>query len=355
MKRLGHPLSISLVLASSTLFACSDNASDSEPYAEILSDVDFGAQLTVIESDGTTWSGAAGNATAADPMTTDHVLLVGSNTKMLTAAIVLQLVEEGALGLDDPAATWVPALRDDISIRMLLSHTSGLGEYFEHDAMTADGYDGITQAWTPSDLVDLGVAVRDEGPSNEARYANTNYIALGLVVEAVTGEVFEDVLDARIFAPLGMTSAGLLSAADPVPSEIAFGAGGELGAVTLEHPSVGWAAGSAYMSSADLARFLSAAASGELYSAAVLSEQLHPVDWREFDMPGLDGSFGLGVMLFDAQGTRIDGHLGGVTGFTGVALVDEESGTTAVLLTNQDDMAITASLAFGTMGIDLAI
>ncbi|HWB81034.1 MAG TPA: serine hydrolase domain-containing protein [Nannocystaceae bacterium] len=363
MQRLIDSLPFVLALASTPLVGCADSESgddaptspNADRYAEALATIDFGAQVTVIEPDGTTWSGAAGNAAVNEPMNTDHVLLLGSATKMLTTTIVLQLVDEGALALDDTAAQWVPQLRDDITVRMLLQHESGMGEYFDSDAMTRDGRAGVSESWTPAELIALGQEVGDIGPTNEVFYSNTNFIALGLVIEAITQRTYEAVLDERIFAPLELESAGLMMGGDAFPDTLAYGESGALGVVTHEHPSVGWAAGSAYMSSDDLARFLVAASHGELYSDELLAQQLVPGEWKGDDSPGVDASYGLGLQMYDIAGTRFDGHLGHVDGFAAAALLDESTGTTVVALTNQQDNAVAAFLALDVLGYDVGM
>jgi D-alanyl-D-alanine carboxypeptidase len=175
------------------------------------------------------------------------------------------------------------------------------------------------------------------------------------VIEAITGRSLEDALQDRIFVPLGMTSAGLMMTGDPFPTNMALGASGSLGVVTRYHPSVGWAAGSAYMTSADLAHFVSAMLSGELYDSALVSEQRRTSDWTGNDAEGVDSSYGLGVIAFDVQGRRLEGHLGGVDGFTSAALRDSESGMTTIVLSNQNDMMRTVLLALEAMEIDLGM
>ena len=191
-------------------------------YERILSHVDSdSAQLTVIDASAGTWSGASG-----DDVTTEQAFLIGSNTKVLTAAVVLQLVEEGALSLEESASIWVPQLDPAITIRDLLQHTSGIGEYFDHDEMTAHDGAAMADEWRPEELIALGLEVRDDGPQATATYANTNYIALGLVVEAVEERSIGATLSERLFAPLGMTRSGLLLSGDPVPAHLVLGEGG---------------------------------------------------------------------------------------------------------------------------------
>ena len=305
-------------------------------YERALKRVDSpGAQLTVTSAAGAPWDGAVGLAAPDDPMTVEHAFLVGSNTKMMTATVVLQLIDEGALALTDPVATWVPSLDPAITVRHVLQHTSGLGDYFEHPTLAADDEARASEVWAPEALVALGREVRDDGPQATGTYANTNFIVAGLVVEALEQRPLDAVFDARLFGPLGMRDSGLLVSGDLTPSHLAMGDGGQHGVLTRYDPSVGWAAGSAYATGADMQRFLGAIMTGELLSDASHEAQHAPIDADlGFEEDGVHTAYGLGVMVVEAQGQTIVGHLGGVDGFTTASFADPDSGAQVVLLSN---------------------
>jgi D-alanyl-D-alanine carboxypeptidase len=318
------------------LLAVASGCSTEARYQAITEDVDApGAELTVIQPDGVTSTHVAGVARGDEPVTPDQPFLIGSNTKMLTTAVVLQLVDEGRITLDESASPYVPALQASISVRNLLQHTSGLGEYFENDVFDEETGAGYDQAWTPDELLELGMEVSDTGPTDVVNYANTNFIAAGMLVEAVEGQPFGDVLHERILEPLKMTGSGLLEDMDEAPSNLVWGEAGALGTITRYHPSVGWAAGSAYATSADFARFMSAMFSAELYSSDLLSEQLERGDWDEYDSDQMESSYGLGTMIVDVDGGVILGHLGGLDGFGSAAMYQQDTGAIAVMLTNR--------------------
>jgi D-alanyl-D-alanine carboxypeptidase len=333
-----------LVLSAALAFplALSAACSAETRYQRIVDRVDSpGAQLAVIEPGGHLWTGAAGEAAPGVPVSDEHAFLLGSNTKVFTAAVVLQLVDEGLLDLDASATTWVPQLDPAITIRDLLQHTSGLGEYFEHEWMTADGRAAMADPWTPEELIDLGQEVRDDGPQSTATYANTNFIAAGLVIEAIEGRSFGEVLTDRVLSPLGMDSSGLAQTGEVAPAHVALGEGGVWGVPTWVDPSVGWAAGSAYASALDLARFYEAALSGELYGSDLVDAQLAAVEADlGFGGEGLKTFYGLGMMVVEVDGKRIIGHRGGTQGATSLAIQDPGTGAIAVLLTNTSDVDI---------------
>jgi CubicO group peptidase (beta-lactamase class C family) len=118
----------------------------------------------------------------------DTVSALGSVTKSFTAVVIMQLVEEGKLSLDDTIDTWFPDQpnADEITVRMLLSHTSGLANYISGDNSLEPRW---AREYAPSELVAeanrLGPV--DEPGSSIAHYSNTNYILLGLIIEAITG------------------------------------------------------------------------------------------------------------------------------------------------------------------------
>lgn len=308
---------------------------DQSPYRSILDTIATpGAQLLVIEPDGDTWFGVTGDATTDEPMTTDHQLLIGSNTKTWTAAVTLMLVEEGALSLDDSASVWVTELDPAITVRDLLRQTSGLGEYFAHPDMQGH----LGDAWTPDELIALGREVRDDGPGPSV-YANTNYIALGLIIESIEQQPFVDVIQGRVLDPLGLANSGIITDPETIPSTVAYGDGGAFEVVTPSHPSVGWAAGAGYSSAEDLASFYRAMLGGELYDDALLTLQLDAVPSDlGFGQPGVTEAYGLGLMRLDVGGQALTGHLGAVAGFHGWGLRDDESGALAVVLTNNSEV-----------------
>ncbi|MBX2803179.1 MAG: beta-lactamase family protein [Myxococcales bacterium] len=290
-----------------------------------------GAQLVVRAPTGSTWAGASGVAEQDTPMTVDHGFLVGSNTKMMTATVILQLVDEGTLSLDDSAAGWVEGLDPAITVRDLLRHTSGLGDYFEADEVA----DAADQPWSPQTLITYGQQVRDDGPQSTGTYANTNFIAAGLIIESLEGRPLDEVFEERLFAPLGMHDSGLLLTGDPIPGHLAQGDGGEHGQVTRWDASVGWAAGSAYATGTDLLRFLDAVVDGELLSDELHEAQLAPLPTDlGFEEEGVTTAYGLGVMVVQARGQTILGHLGGVDGFTTASFADPDTGARVVLLAN---------------------
>lgn len=142
---------------------------------------------------------------ARTPITPQTSFRLASVSKQFTAAAILLLMEDGALQLDDPAFRWLPSLPDaarDVTIRQLLTHTSGLVDY--EDVIPAN----LTRQLRDADVLTLletqhSIYFR---PGEGYRYSNSGYALLALIVEKASGKTFANFLRERIFVPLGMSS-----------------------------------------------------------------------------------------------------------------------------------------------------
>ncbi|WP_211302687.1 serine hydrolase domain-containing protein [Allonocardiopsis opalescens] len=242
---------------------------------------------------------------------------VGSVTKTFVATVVLQLADEGRLGLDDPIERHLPGVvpgGEDISVRQLLNHTSGLYNYTE--AMDAT-YDNMLRPYTPQEL--LGFAFEHDPyfpPGEGWHYSNTNYAVAGLLIEELTGTPYGEQVERRILRPLGLRHTSVPGDDMTLPRPHARGYepapdGGGLRDVTELHPSGAWAAGEMVSTTADLERFLDALMEGRLTSDESLAEM------RETVATGVPGNaYGLGVASSDLScGGEVWGHSGGIFGF----------------------------------------
>ena len=139
----------------------------------------------------------------------------GSVGKQFTSALVLQLVEDGRLGLDDPISRWFPEgpLRwRKITVRHLLTHTSGIPDYVDS---TLD----YRRDYSEDDLVRLAASLHPLfEPGARWSYSNTGYVLLGIIIRRITGTFYGDLLRSQIFEPLGMRTARIISESDIVPN-----------------------------------------------------------------------------------------------------------------------------------------
>ncbi|MFG3296847.1 serine hydrolase domain-containing protein [Streptomyces sp. NPDC048179] len=318
-------------------------------------DVDAGAPglaVRVERGDGRTISLARQAAwTRRDHRLSAHdQFRMGSNTKTMIGVLVLQLVAEHRLSLADPVERWLPGLVPggrNITLRMLLNHTSGLFDYIFDPGVLAHVTGADTSDVTPAEL--LAVAAQYPPlfpPGAEYAYSNTNYVALGLVLEKATGESVATLLRRRITRPLGLRDtylatngvsrdgdrlaaayepdaahlAPLLPPGAPAGTAFAGPARGDHVLVTSVNPAWAWTAGAIVSTPADEQRFLRALASGRLLPPAQLAEMRTTV----VEVPGDPDSarYGLGIEEYVSPCGPVWGHTGGVPGYSSVNYTD---------------------------------
>ena len=283
---------------------------------------------------------AAGESDVAGAvaMQPDDLFHVASITKTYTAAVVLQLYEEGALSLDDTIDGWVADIPsgDTITIRHLLNHSSGIPDYaIDEDALAAAG-DLADVVWSPQDLVD--VALEQEplfDPGRKTSYSNTNYILLGMVIEQETGVGYGEAVRARLLDPLGLEYTWV-EGCEELPKELVHGYSPEGDDVSDDiHPSRTWAAGAVVATADDLRRWGQALyLDGEVVSSDTLALM------QSENNGGWPIQFGLGVMIITQPPPlqTLVGHTGGhLAGASTALFVHEETGTVGVALLNAYD------------------
>lgn len=256
--------------------------------------------------------------------------------KTFTATAILRLVEQGRVRLDAPVGAYLPDYPDRdaaarITIEHLLTHSSGLGNYWEAIA------DKAPQAYVRlADFVPLFAGrPLDFAPGAQFAYSNVGYVVLGLVIEAVTGEPYQDHVRRTIFAPLGM-AASHFHPLDLVVSNRATGfvrdeaAPGAWRSNQFVNQYRGNSAGGGYGSAGDLLRFADALAGNRLLGAATRANATR----GRFDYAR--GRYGLGFSEEIVNGHRITGHSGGHIGIAGELMMFEDLGWTCVILTNGD-------------------
>jgi len=280
----------------------------------------LGMAMAVRIADGTVISKASGYS---DPSETkawsvDTVSAIGSVTKTFTAVIIMQLVEEGKLSLDNTIDTWFPELPngDRITVRMLLSHTSGLANYISAENVMEGKW---SKEWAPMDLV---AEANKSGPvgepgSSDAHYSNTNYVLLGLIIEEVTGNSWAQEVESRIIKPLDLKDTTFLSKEGVLDIIVGGYTKTEDSYQNLleepwyPHPSTVWSAGEIVTTVSDLMTFTSALFDGKLVSRETLAVMAQPL--------GIDVSsgrpWGLGGAGLEIGGLRAFGMGGDIPGY----------------------------------------
>lgn len=303
------------------------------------------ASIAIVRGGRIVLAKAYGKASEAIPLATpDLPYQIASNSKQFTAAAVLMLQREGKLSLDDTVAKYLPGISGGgrITIRQLLSHTSGLQDYWPQDYSFA----AMATPTTPQQILDRWAKKPlDFAPGAQWQYSNTGYVVAGLIVEKVAGEPLLAFLQRRIFAPLGMT---------PIDQDLATGPrypqGYQrfaLGPVRAERPAAkGWlfAAGELAMTASDLARWDIARMNRGLLSADDWMLQETPVKLTD----GTTNGYGLGVQMGSFKGHKLINHGGEAVGFLSQNSVLPDDKAAVVVLTNADFgdayQAITAGL-----------
>jgi CubicO group peptidase (beta-lactamase class C family) len=246
------------------------------------------------------------------PVKPATVFQSGSIGKQFTATAVMMLVEEGKIGLDDPITKYfadAPASWQQITVRELLSHTAGLGDYPKDFNFRKD--------WTEDEELKLIESIPlAYPPGTNWEYSNFGYVTLGLLIHRVTGEFYGDVLQQRIFQPLGMQSTRIISEADVVPNRAAGYrlVKGELKNQEWVAPMVNTTAdGSLYFTILDLAKWDAA-----LYTERLLKRSSLDLMWTPVQLNNghpNQGHYGFGWFLDQRNGHRCIHHNGAWQGF----------------------------------------
>ena len=355
----------------SAALSCSNTSSDSSPQ---ISRTELEQSLAKLrESQGEPWgvtvpglaaavvSGADDPAElldavsgSSDPpgntaLATSDRFHVGSVTKTFTAALIMQLAQEGKLSISDPISKWIEFPGgDDISIRMLLGHTSGIQSF--------DELPGHSRLLSPEQSIDLAAAVPPLfNPGSSWAYSNSNYTMLGVIAEKASGSTWESEVSERFFGPLGLRDTYVWSG----KSKGSTVAGSRLTCGQPNEPkcapprpgfrivpeedgfdwTVSWAAGAIVSTPADLVRWMDALMGGEVVDKAHLDLMMTPTPESIEELQSLPKygplkwtGDGLGLLQYqiDEVGTAY-GHEGLINGFSAnVAHVPAKGLTVAV-------------------------
>ena len=245
------------------------------------------------------------------PVTDQTMFQSGSLGKQFTAAAVMLQVEDGKLALTDPIFTFFANAPDAwraITVRHLLTHTSGIPDY-------TDGMLDYRKDYSEDELVTFATGLPlDFTPGAEWKYSNTAYILLGVIIRKVSGSFYGDVLRDRVFKPLGMTTARVISEADIVANRAAGYRlqRGELNNQNWVSPTMNTTAdGSLYLSLQDLIAWDRGISNGAV---------LRPESWRQIFTPvTLNGGrmhpYGFGFEVDRIAGRNIQRHGGSWQGF----------------------------------------
>jgi CubicO group peptidase (beta-lactamase class C family) len=294
------------------------------------------ASVAVVKDGQLAYTHAYGlaNVETKTPATPAMRYSVGSVSKQFAASAILLLAEEGKLALDDKVEKYVPGLTrgGDVTLRQLLSMTSGYQDYWPQDYVMP----GMLKPVTPEEIVSRWAKIPlDFEPGTAWQYSNTNYVIVGLVVQKVSGQPLFDFLQQRIFSKLGMTTIQNIDEGALGPSDAARYTRVATAPVRpAPKEGRGWifAAGELAMTASDLAKW-----DISLIQQSVLKpESYRALETETLLANGAGTGYGLGVSVRMAGGHRLIAHTGEVSGFTAYNGVYPDDKIAVVVLVNLD-------------------
>lgn len=273
-------------------------------------------------------------------MRVDDAYFLGSVTKVYTATLVLRLAETGGLELDDALSSFLPEFprADEITIRQLLDHTSGLRDFYLHLYLRPDReemIEKVTRAWTQDEMLELAARFGHSfDPGTGWSYSNANYFLLGVVVERITGETLAAAYRRLLLDPLGLDRTWLTLYEDaradlPVTGYMGRVPGwehsemfGELGPTTiLDRSFLEWGAGGLAAPARQALAFAAALFRGEILSPDSLEAMrgfrpTPPLGIGEGVAADAESGYGLGLARMQRSGYEAIGHGGLFSGHT---------------------------------------
>ncbi|HVO82036.1 MAG TPA: serine hydrolase domain-containing protein [Terriglobales bacterium] len=303
------------------------------------------ASIAVVQDGKVTYLQAYGQARLDPPTAAKPAMCysIGSISKQFTATAILLLAEQGKLSLDDPVGRYVPNLTrgNEVTIRQILSHTSGYQDFwpqdyvppFMNEPITADK---ILDLWARKPL--------DFEPGTQWQYSNTGFVIAGLVVEKASGMPLLDFLSKYIFTPLDMKSVMNIDQNRLTETDATGYLRYALGPPRIApKEGKGWlfAAGELAMPAEDLAK----------WDISLINQTvLKPASYHEMETEvvlknGLGTRYGLGVQVRQEFGRRAIEHGGEVSGFTAHNMVFPDERVAVVVLTNQDSIDAAGDIA----------
>lgn len=314
-----------------------------------------GAMVAIHSPEGNWVSGRGlSNLSPKAPLDTWMQYKIGSQTKTFVATLILQLVGEGKLSLDDDIARWVPSVPNgnQITIRQLLNHTSGLGDVLAAPAIQSK----LPTGCSVDDLLAAGATMTPAAaPGAKWVYSNYGYDLLGRVAELVTGRDLSTLIQQRIATPLGLQETYLPTSGTGLTAPYTHGyASGATQAPTVEDDATAlpqtclWAAGGMDSDMSDMTTWSQALATGTLVKPSV---------WKEaqagrvpVSIPQLGrGSITWGLGFIESGG--FIGHQGGMPGYESVSMYSPVLRASIVLMANKQFNAIPPMALFHALAL----
>jgi D-alanyl-D-alanine carboxypeptidase len=265
------------------------------------------------------------------PASPKTIFEIGSITKQFTTALIMRLQEQGRLHVDDTVVTYLPeyGFSSAITIRMLLSHTSGLADFTNFPDLGQWVRHGISESEALTEIARAGLQFQ---PGSKYEYSNSNFYLLGSVIEKLTGQSYAANLGQSIFKPLGLQSTYYALPPSNLSAAGYYNDGSKLVPSILWNRSAAFAAGALSTNVFDLAKWDEVLLSGKVVSTTSFQQMTTS---NGFFQNGF--SYGFGLQLSTYRGRRIMWHTGQIGGFTAENAVFLDNGFTVIVLTNDQD------------------
>lgn len=269
----------------------------------------------------------------AQPAEAATVFEIGSITKQFTAALIMQLQEQQLLHVDDPLANYLPEypFPAGITLRMMLNHTSGLADFTTFPQFGQWVRNGVTESVALTAIAQAGLQFQ---PGTQYQYSNSNYFALGTIIERLTNHSYATNLQQSIFQPLGLQSTYYALPPANVAAAGYENNGSGIGPAIVWDRSAAFAAGAMSSDLADLVAWDHALVSGAVVSPQSFQQMIKP---NGFAIDGQGDSYGFGLALSKYNNRPLIWHSGQIGGFTAENVVFLDNGFTLVVLTNDQD------------------
>ena len=257
---------------------------------------------------------------------------IASVSKEFTAAAALLLVEDGKLSLDDHVSKWFPELTsaDKITVRQLLSHTSGYSDYWPQDYVMLP----MTKPITPHDLMErYAGAPLDYQPGEDWQYSNTGYVVAGLIIEKVSGQPLFDFVNDRILKPVGISDAVDISAQDLVaPDALGYERRALAANRLTPEAGKGWLFGAGFLglTAQDVAKWDISVLKQTLLKPESYKTQIDTIKLNN----GKDTGYAMGLFVSKPNGHTLVEHDGEGAGYISMNRIYPDDGLAVVVLTN---------------------
>jgi D-alanyl-D-alanine carboxypeptidase len=289
------------------------------------------------------YSGGVARVGGRAPRINDH-MRIASVAKAFSGATALVLVDQGILRLDDTIGDWLPELPaawHRVTLRQLLSHTSGVPDLLKSEAFGERYAEAPDDPPSPATLLGFAAKKLDFPPGAAYAYSNSDNFAVGLMIEAATEQPYDEVLRERVLEPLGLSKTSLPRGADlptpfihgyelderqPRPQDVSDGLAG----------GWAWASGGIVSTPADLNTFIRAHVSGRLISSSLRrtwQRLFIPAGGSEPPGPGFN-SAAMGLFRYETTCGTVYGHSGNTVGYTQYAVATADGSRSAVVSIN---------------------